>query len=259
VDANGPAPAVLSFSILAPIWQRSWFLGLMAVMMTSIGVAVYRYRVAHLLALERVRTRIATDLHDDIGSSLSQIAILSEVARLETGPRPGLLSEIAAMSRELVDSMSDIVWTIKPENDHLSNLIFRMRRFATDVLGGSNIALHFHSSVEDGHLRTHTEMRREVYLIFKEAISNIARHSGAHRAAIELEVVKEDLILRIADNGYGFDPVSSNGGNGLRHMTKRAAGLGGRIEIRSSPGEGTTITLTVPVTSKRTLSRLIAQ
>jgi signal transduction histidine kinase len=163
------------------------------------------------------------------------------------------------MSRELVDSMSDIVWTIKPENDHLSNLIFRMRRFATDVLGGRKIALQFHSTVEDRHLRTNAEMRREVYLIFKEAISNLARHSGASQARIELEVVKEDLILRITDNGCGFDPVSSNGGNGLRHMEKRASGLGGKIEIRSSPGEGATITVKVPVASMRTLAKLIAQ
>jgi signal transduction histidine kinase/ligand-binding sensor domain-containing protein len=262
VDANGvtsPQPATVSFRILPPLWQRWWFLSLIAAMMTSIAVALYRYRVAQLLALERVRTRIATDLHDDIGSSLSQIAILSEVARLGPAPKPGVLSEIAAMSRELIDSMSDIVWTIKPENDHLSNLIFRMRRFATDVLSGRNIALQFHSTVEDRHLRTNTEMRREVYLIFKEAISNIARHSGAQQVRIELEVVKEDLILRITDNGCGFDPVSSDGGNGLHHMKKRAAGLGGEIEIRSSPGEGATITVKVPVASMRALSKLIAQ
>jgi signal transduction histidine kinase/streptogramin lyase len=259
MDANSPAPAVITFRILAPIWQRWWFLGWMAAMATAIAVALYRYRVAQLLALERVRTRIASDLHDDIGSSLSQIAILSEVARLGPGPRPGLLSEIASMSRELVDSMSDIVWAIKPENDDLSNLIFRMRRFATDVLGGRNIALQFHSNVEDRDLRTNTEMRREVYLIFKEAISNIARHSGARLVRIELEVVKDDLILRITDNGCGFDPVSSDGGNGLRHMKKRAAGLGGKIEIRSSPGEGATITVKVPLASTRTLSKLIAQ
>src|SRR5215470_13247869 len=97
-----------------------------------------------------------------------------------------------------------------------------MRRFATDVLGGRNIALQFHSAVEDRHLRTNTEMRREVYLIFKEAISNLARHSAATRARIELDVVKEDLILRITDDGCGFDPVSSHVGNGLLHMKKRA-------------------------------------
>jgi signal transduction histidine kinase len=228
-------------------------------MITAIAVSLYRYRVAHLLALERVRTRIASDLHDDIGSSLSQIAILSEVARLGRGPEPGLLSEIAAMSRELIDSMSDIVWTIKPENDHLDNLIFRMRRFATDVLGGRSIALHFHSTVEDRHLRTNTEMRREIYLIFKEAISNIARHSGARGVKIELEVVKEDLILRIIDDGCGFDPISSQGGNGLRHMKERAVRLRGKTEIRSSPGEGATITVKMPVASMRALSKLIAQ
>jgi ligand-binding sensor domain-containing protein/two-component sensor histidine kinase len=252
-------PAIVTFKILSPLWRRWWFLTLMAALMISIAIVWHRYRVSHLLALERVRTHIASELHDDIGSSLSQIAILSEVARLEPAPKQGMLSEIAAISRELVDSMSDIVWTIKPENDHLSNLVSRMRRFATDVLAGRNIALQFHSAIEDQDLRTSTEIRREIYLIFKEAVSNVARHSGARQAKIELELVKDELILRVSDNGNGFDPAAGNGGNGLVHMRKRAAELKGVCQIWSSPGAGTIITLKVPWAPTKALAKLIGQ
>jgi signal transduction histidine kinase len=256
--ANGP-PASVTFRILSPVWRRWWFLSLMAAVMLSIAIIWHRYRVSHLLALERVRTHIASELHDDIGSSLSQIAILSEVARLEPAPKQGMLSEIAAISRELVDSMSDIVWAIKPENDHLSNLVSRMRRFATDVLAGRNITLQFHSAIEDDDLRTTTEIRREIYLIFKEAVSNVALHSHARETRVELELVKDELILRVSDNGRGFDPASGNGGNGLIHMRERAAELNGTFEIHSAPGEGTTITLRAPLGSMKALSKLMGQ
>jgi ligand-binding sensor domain-containing protein len=257
VQGTHSPPAVLTFKIPSPLWRRWWFLTLIAALMISIAIIWHRYRVSHLLALERVRTHIASELHDDIGSSLSQIAILSEVARLEPAPRQGMLSEIATISRELVDSMSDIVWTIKPENDHLSNLVSRMRRFASDVLGGRNIALEFHSEVEDHDLRTSTEIRREIYLIFKESVNNIARHSGARQATIELELAKSELVLRVSDDGRGFDPVSNHGGNGLAHMRKRAAELKSTFELCSAPGEGTTITLRVPLVSMKALSKLI--
>jgi signal transduction histidine kinase len=242
-DADGIPPAVVSFRIPSPLWQQWWFLSLLVAITASVMIALYRYRVSHLLALERVRTHIASELHDDIGSSLSQIAILSEVARMEPAPRQGMLSEIATISRELVDSMSDIVWTIKPENDHLSNLVSRMRRFASDVLAGKNITLQFHSEVEDHDLRTSTEIRREIYLIFKEAVNNVARHSGASHATIELELAKSELVLRVSDDGRGFDAASNHSGNGLAHMRKRAAELKSTFELCSAPGEGTTITL----------------
>jgi ligand-binding sensor domain-containing protein len=136
-DAMSEQPAVVSFTVLRPFWQRWWFLLLTALWTAGAIYMFYRHRVAQLLKLERVRTRIATDLHDDIGSSLSKIAILSEVVRRKNGdPTNGAtdknepLEIIANTSREMVDSMSDIVWAINPERDSLSDLIQRMRRFA---------------------------------------------------------------------------------------------------------------------------------
>jgi ligand-binding sensor domain-containing protein len=176
-------PASVSFTILPPLWLRWWFLVACGVAALLIIYAVYRYRLAQLLAVADIRTRIATDLHDDIGASLSQIAILSEVAQRPADPaeprNTTLLSEIAGISRELVDSMSDIVWAINPEHDRVSNLAHRMRRFATDLLGGLKIGLHFRSSAAADDLKIGADVRRQVYLIFKEGIHNIARHSGA--------------------------------------------------------------------------------
>ena len=210
-------------------------------------------RLARLLAVANLRTRIATDLHDDIGASLSQIAILSEVAQSGAdGPAPRnatTLSEIAGISRELVDSMGDIVWAINPEHDRVSNLSHRMRRFATDLLGGQGIALGFRSSAADDDPGIGANVRRQVYLIFKEAIHNAARHSGATRVDVELSAAGGALVLRVTDDGRGFEPSAPAEGNGLASMRRRARDAGGALELDSAPGRGTRLTLTVPLAS----------
>lgn len=144
--ATSGQPAIVAFQISRPVWQRWWFLILAASLIGFLIYSLYRYRVAQLLKLERVRTRIATDLHDDIGSSLSQIAILSEVVRQKVGDNGANepLNLIANTSREMVDSMSDIVWAINPNKDHLADLIQRMRRFASDILDAKDIAYRFY-------------------------------------------------------------------------------------------------------------------
>src|ERR1019366_5305810 len=216
-----PQPASVVFTILPPVWRSWWFLLACGTVTALLMHALYRYRLAQLLAVANVRTRIATDLHDDIGASLSQIAILSEVAQREAGKeaRHGpSLSEIAGISRELVDSMSDIVWAINPDHDRLSNLVYRMRRFATDLLGAQGMALEFRSSVGDHDLRDlriGANVRRQIYLIFKEGIHNIARHSGASRVEVELDRTGDGMVLRLRDNGRGFDASAGSDGHGL--------------------------------------------
>src|SRR5262249_39107076 len=161
-------------------------------------------QLVHVLALERMRTRIATDLHDDIGSSLSQIAIMSELAG--NGSNSRAISEIANLSRDLVDAMSEIVWAINPKHDHLSNLLHRMRRFAADTLEARGIELRFRTSGMERDLPATPEVRRQVFLIFKEAVTNVARHSKAHWADMTLEVTGGKLKLLLRDDGHGFDP-----------------------------------------------------
>jgi signal transduction histidine kinase len=131
-----------------------------------------------------------------------------------------------------------------------------MRRFATDVLGGQRIDLEFHSSVAGEDLRIGADVRRQVYLIFKEAIHNIVRHSGARRVEVGLGSSKEGFALRVVDDGRGFDPAVRHEGNGLVNMRRRAAAVDGRVQLQSAPGRGTVLTLTVPLEHRRPLSML---
>ena len=264
VNAEGIAsenPALVSFSIARPIWQRWWFLTLAALIISGLIYAFYRYRVKRLLELERVRTRIATDLHDDIGSSLSQIAILSEVVRQKVGNNGNGANEplnlIADTSREMVDSMSDIVWAINPQKDHLSDLIQRMRRFAEDMLDAKDINYRFVVPETSRNVALGADIRREVYLIFKESINNLVKYSGATEVNLSVQVENNSLVASVTDNGKGFDveeKLNGNydgfGGNGLKNMRHRAENLGGVFEIESEIGKGTVARLKIPLDSK---------
>jgi signal transduction histidine kinase len=259
-----PNPATISFTILPPIWQRWWFLTLAAIAIGSTVYLIERYRVARAIELERVRTRIATDLHDDIGASLSQIAIMSEVVSQRVDQDDAKVNEplqiIAGTSREMVDAMSDIVWAINPKRDHLSDLTQRMRRFASDILSAREIDFRFHlPDAEEKNIRLGTDLRREVYLIFKESVNNLVKYSECTDAELEFKVIGDLLLIRISDNGKGFDPEAASdgnhdgmGGHGLASMRRRAAALGGNFEIKSEKGAGTTVQLTVPVSGRRT-------
>ena len=260
ISADGAislSPAVVTFRILPPIWRRWWFVTLAALAAAGAVFSVHQYRVARLIELERVRTRIATDLHDDIGSSLSQIAIMSEVARRQADSGQAVtkpLSTIASTSRELVDSMSDIVWAINPNRDHLRDLTQRMRHFSSDILAGRNIGFRF-EALDTGHdIRLGVDLRRQIFLIFKEAVNNIARHSGCSRAEIEFRTERDGLHLMLKDDGRGFDPAQNGNGHGLLSMRERARELGARLHIESANGRGTTVWLSVPLGRSRYLA-----
>lgn len=245
-------PAMLGFTIAAPIWRRWWFEMLIALLAAAICYALYRLRLTRLLEVERLRTRIATDLHDDIGSTLSQIAILSEVASrgLPKEQRPDALCDIANLSRESIDSVSDIVWAIDPEQDRLADLYHRMRRFASDLFGSNGVRIQFCGPGEERNPELSAEMRRQIFLIFKESLRNIARHSGCTEVAIDFRLEKGWLGLTVKDNGHGFDLARAGAGHGLASMEQRAKRLGGQLMVDSMPGEGTVICIVAPLTDR---------
>jgi ligand-binding sensor domain-containing protein/signal transduction histidine kinase len=252
IDAEGVTsadPASVAFTILPPLWRRWWFLALSALLITALLYGAHRARVARLVEIERVRTRIAADLHDDIGSSLSQIAVLNEVLSKQLGTKQqqveGTLALISRISQEALDGMSDIVWAINPRHDHLSDLARRMRRFASEILPGRNIEFDFHAPAPERDLKLGADMRRQVFLIFKEAVNNIVRHSRCRRAEIEMKTEGALLVLVVSDDGKGFDVAAASEGNGLVSQRRRALALGGNIEVSSSEN-GTTLTLKVP-------------
>jgi ligand-binding sensor domain-containing protein/two-component sensor histidine kinase len=259
INADGvpsSQPASISFRVLSPFWQRWWFVALVVLVFCGIVYTIFRNRLARAIELERVRTRIATDLHDDIGTSLSQIAILSEVVGQRVGrensPVVQPLSMIAGTSREMVDAMSDIVWAINPKQDHLSDLSHRMRRFASDILSARDIRFRFRAPDDEKDFRLSTDLRREVYLIFKETVNNLAKHSECTIADLSFQIEGHWLTLKISDNGQGFNvDAASNGhhngmgGHGLGSMRRRAEALSGTYVIESEKGKGTTVTLRV--------------
>jgi len=253
-------PATVEFTILRPVWQRWWFLTLATLVVAAAAFWLYRARVANLLAVERVRTRIATDLHDDLGSNLSQIAILSEVLHRgvtkEDHVTAKLLSLITVTANESVESMSDIVWAINPKGDSFQNLIRRMRRFASDGFTARNIDFEFRAPEIDRRVEMGADLRREVFLLFKEAVNNVMRHSNCTRAEIEAHLDGDELILRVSDNGQGFDTTQDTDGHGLVSIRRRARNLAGTLELTSVPGSGTTIALRVPLRRRAGLTAL---
>jgi ligand-binding sensor domain-containing protein/two-component sensor histidine kinase len=257
VSADGTVsdtPASVSFTILSPVWQRWWFLTIAILAAGSLIYAGYSYHLKRLLEIERVRTRIATDLHDDIGSNLSLIAMVSEVAKQqapeENQPIMESLALVSRTSRQSVDAMSDIVWAVNPKRDHLHDLTERMRRFASDTFTARDIEFEFTHPDEKQDIRLGTEIRKQVYLIFKEGVNNIAKHSECTAAEINLRLYQGGVELTICDNGKGFAATHESngyGGNGLRSMRERAASLGGKIEVESQKDRGTTIKLKIPL------------
>jgi ligand-binding sensor domain-containing protein/signal transduction histidine kinase len=244
-----PSPASVTFTIRPPWWKRGSFLGVLILLAAASGYGVHRYRVRRLLEMARLRTRIATDLHDDVGSSLTQISMLSEIARMQIAgqnvPVDGPLARIGVLSRESVDSMSDIVWAIDPVRDTPEHLLQRMRRVAHELVEGAGMELRFESSGDSSpHLGV--DVRHHVFLMFKEALHNVVRHAGATRVSIEVRIAARELHVAIEDDGCGFDVATASEGQGLRSLERRAASLGGVLRLRSSPGTGTHVAFSVP-------------
>lgn len=262
VDEEGtasPTVAGFAFRVLAPVWARWWFLTLAALGLAVAVHAAYRVRIARVLALERVRTRIATDLHDDVGSSLSQISILSQLAGREIeasgGRPPASLSRITELSGEVVDALGDVVWAINPQRDRLSDLARRMHRFAGELFAEGGVTLRFDLPDAGADEPLDADVRRQVYLVFKEAMHNVLRHSGATSVEVRLRREAGGLLLRIRDDGRGIadDRGVDDGrsgadgrrgaGHGLASMRRRAASIGAELTIGAGPGGGTEILL----------------
>jgi ligand-binding sensor domain-containing protein/two-component sensor histidine kinase len=248
-------PAAVRFTILPPVWRRWWFIALMVFCAGGITYLFFRYRVARLLEMTNMRTRIATDLHDDIGANLTRIALLSEVAKQQhhegNGTEDSPLLSIARIARESVSSMSDIVWAINPERDSLLDLTRRMRQHADEIFTLRDIQLRFNAPAAKESLRLGADVRRDLLLIFKEAVNNAARHSNCSRVKIDFKVEGSKLVLEMADDGVGFARSAESEGQGLRSMQRRASALAGALEISSRTGKGTIVKVIIPLARAR--------
>ncbi|MCG3155265.1 MAG: hypothetical protein DKINENOH_01867 [bacterium] len=277
LNAEGVAsvqPASLTFTIQPPFWQRWWFLTFCAVLLASILYAVHVVRLDRLLAIEKIRSRIALDLHDDIGAGLTHIGLLSQVAlhkksvqrflaqearegNAAAAPEAelqaaalqelaGSLTRVGEVARELSAAMSDVVWSINPKHDSVEALQRRLKAFAGEVCSARNIALQFEVTRQLAGSKLHAEVRRNLLLIAKEALHNTTKYSGSPSVSVKIGANGNQLVVEIADQGRGFDPALAREGNGLHSMRSRAEKLGGTCEILTAPGQGTRIVAQVP-------------
>jgi len=238
--------ASLIIRILPPLWRTWWFISSAFLVIVAIIVSLIYFRVKHLLDIERLRTKLAADLHDNIGSSLTEISILSEVIskkiKDEDESVRKSLGLISTNSRDLIDNMSDIVWLVNPKRDSLYDLILRLRDTYSELSSYTSISFRSENIKSLEKVSLSMEHRQHLYLIFKEAINNCITHSECSEITLDAFVKGRSLQMTLKDNGKGFYPNKINGGgNGLGNIKSRAEVIGGKLNIFSKIGEGTTI------------------
>jgi signal transduction histidine kinase len=254
--------ATLAVLVQPQFWQTWWFrVGAWVGSVAAVGLGVAlivrqrsRRRLAVLerqRALEQERGRIARDIHDDLGSSLTRIVMLSESARSGIDPPEQVashLDEINQTSRELTVRMSEIVWAVNPEHDTLDSFATFAGNHARTFLQRAGVRCRLDVPVALPALPLDSAVRHQLFLAFKEAVHNAVRHAGATCVGIVLAIGDGQLTLAVQDDGRGFDPRSSAGrGHGLANMARRLGDLGGECTVDSAPGRGCTVRLRVPL------------
>lgn len=220
-----------------------WHLRMLQQIASICSAKISRYFVE-----EQIRSKVARDLHDDMGSSLSSINIMSKIALEKNEPAVAtnylkVIRENAALMQE---SLSDIVWAINPQNDTMEKVLVRMKEFASEICEPLNIQYEFEEEGDLSNVKLDINTRKDFYLIFKESINNAAKYSECQRIIVRMSYTMRGLKLLIYDDGKGFDPDERRSGNGLKNMKHRAEVIHGELTIQSKPGNGTQITLTLP-------------
>jgi nitrate/nitrite-specific signal transduction histidine kinase len=244
----------ISFPIVIKrsFWQELWFLiAVIVYVLFLIGIGIYFFTLYNLrqkLKLQDVRNRIAADLHDEVGSNLNSIAIFVELLRRKSPPELlPILEKITSNSVESVQLMQDTIWAIQSKNDDFSKFADRMRGFATEVLAAKGILLNFDNQIISHKNSLSMDARKNAYLIYKEAINNIVKHSKATKAEVKISEANNQILIEISDNGIGFDPNQATEGNGLHNFEQRAEDNEMRLNIDSMQGKGTKVMLGIPL------------
>lgn len=243
--------AAFPFEVIIPFYKTSWFLFLLFMLAAVLVYFVREQRIKQRLKMERLRLNIATDLHDDIGSTLGSINLLSRSAirkfqHASSGEDfVSVFQKIGQSAETALDAMDDIVWTINPARDKFQDLLVRMREFAIPLLEADQIQFVFHASGNEEQSIS-MNVRKNVFLIFKECMHNIIKHSKASKVSIDLELSAFELSVKISENGKGFNPVKQSNRNGIKNMHYRAEAVHGNLKIVSSDC-GTNIFFEVPL------------
>ena len=241
--------------IQPPFWQTWWFKTGIALIVGLLLYALYRYRINQILKLQNVRNEISKDLHDDVGSTLSSISILSQVAKdkMDEGQHEqssSIMSKINNYSQEMVEKMGDIVWAVNAGNDNIQDIIQRLKNSFMQTTASKGMQLQFFSDPAFEKLILPIQVRKNMYLICKEAINNAIKYADCTQISVSFKMTATDAELCIADDGKGFDPMVHVYGNGLANMRARATEIKGNLIIDSVTA-GTTIKLLVHVPRNR--------
>jgi len=244
-DSGDPA-TLLSITIRPPFWRTPLFILLCVLLVAGILYGSYRYRIGEILRLQQVRNRIASDLHDDIGSTLTNISMLSELSRKGIPEKQGqgahvFLNRISEEVHRSGQALDDIVWSINTNNDTLEQTVIRMRRYAAEIFDAANINYTLQLDEQFAHRKLNMEQRRDIFLIFKEGINNVYKHAGATNVSIRVWPDRSRLYMEIKDDGRGFDTGVFTHRNGLKNMRSRLEKWRGEMLVQSSPGHGCTI------------------
>lgn len=222
-----------------------WSIAAVVVAVLSFTLLLHRYRLVRLLELERLRTSIATDLHDELGTRLTRIGLLSELVERQTGeqhPAKSEIAQISAMTHEMVRTMDEIVWAVNPRNDTLEDLANYIFHFAQEFFRHAPVRCRLDIPANLPPLRLTTELRHNVFLAVKEALNNVVKHAQALNVRVTLRLDGTVLSIVVQDDGQGFHHDSQRpGGNGLRNMQQRLESIGGRVKVESESGKGTTV------------------
>jgi len=242
------APTFISFEITLPFWKTWWFITLVAIAFFSIIFSIVYWRFISLIKFERLRTNISADLHDEIGSGLSEISILIEL--LKFNPTKGNelikgLDHIGDTTRALIERLSDIIWIVNPRKETLKNLILRIQDSYQEVFYHSDISLNIINIELLENIILPIDIKQNLYLITKEAINNSLKHSGCSNIDFEVNKKEKKLCIEIRDNGKGFDENNLQKGNGLFNIKRRAEKINAVAIINSSINIGTKIRIEV--------------
>jgi signal transduction histidine kinase/streptogramin lyase len=246
---DGVWSEVLSIPIIVakPFWERWWFLFSVFLLIVLLGYLLYRYELKKRLEVLMVRNRIASDLHDEVGSAISSISLFAGMARNKPYHETAAwVSQIEDTSRETINNMADIVWSIEPSNDHFSDVLLRMKQFGLNLVQAANMKFNFIVNESATKCKLDMLARKNVYLIFKEVVNNSVKYSRANEVQVKIERMGKTLHMRIADNGQGFDVTESRQGNGLRNIQRRANECKAELTIESSTA-GTIVNFILPL------------
>jgi ligand-binding sensor domain-containing protein/two-component sensor histidine kinase len=243
-------PTDFLFTIRPPYWQTWWFYSLVGLFIGFLFYAFYLYRIRQFVNLQNVRNRIATDLHDDIGATLTNINMLSEISRKNLEQPKEAEKFLYRITEEVTSSsqaLNDIIWSVNSLNDSMEAILLRMRRYAAELFDNSKTSFHIDLDEMVAEKKINMEQRRDVYLIYKESMNNIFKHASANNVWINMQWGKNKLYLNIRDDGKGFDSSIVTSRNGLRNIHFRTEKWRGTALIKTSPGNGTRIEIVLPV------------